>query len=113
MERKHNTRHLLRRFVRELQTEICNTSVTPICQVQARLLRFGAEHRVAASDVGQHRMRSSGGVLQRHYVLLARPSAITIVGAGREETAEHAMLSMKHGQMLVDNCLDTVRAQFA
>ena len=73
----------------------------PLGQMQARLLRFGAEYRVAAAHVGHHRMRAAAGIAQRDLVFLARPAAIAIAGAGGKEPAKDAVFGVEHGQMMV------------
>ena len=101
---------LLRRFVRELQAEARDAGRAPRVQMQAGLLRFGAEDGVAAADIGHHGMRAARGVAQRHAVLFAGAAAIAIAGAGGEEAAEDAMLGVEDGQVLVGDGLDAFAA---
>ena len=75
-----------------------------------RLLRFGAEHGIAAADIGHHGMGASDRVSQRHAVLLARAAAIAIAGAGGEKAAKNTVLGVKDGQMLISDGLDAFRS---
>src|SRR3954453_16648868 len=49
-------------LVREFQAETKDSGGHPLFQMTAGLLRFSAEHRVAAADVGHQRMRAACGV---------------------------------------------------
>src|SRR5262249_9793002 len=75
--------------------------VNPRAEVLTRLLCLGSEHGIPAAHVRQQRMLPSRFIPQLHAVLFAWASAILIAGPCREEPAEHAMLGMKHRQMLV------------
>lgn len=44
----------LRRFVCKLHAPVLNARIELLAKVSARLLRFGAEDGVAATDVGRH-----------------------------------------------------------
>ena len=94
----------------ELQAEVADAGGAPGFQVQAGLLRFGAEDGVAAADVGHHRMRAPGGIAQRDAVLFAGTAAIAIAGAGGEEAAEDAVLGVEDRQVLVGDGLDALAA---
>jgi hypothetical protein len=45
-------------------------------------------------------------VAQLHRVPVARPAAIGVIGARRQEGAEHAMLHVKHGHVLMQGDLE-------
>src|SRR5579863_1821424 len=75
----------------------------PRLEAPARFLRFRTEDSVAASDVGHHRMRAADRVFQFNLMFLARPAAIPIAATARQETAEHTMLGVENGQMLISN----------
>src|SRR5258708_7642527 len=77
------------------------------------LLGLGAEYGVAAANVGHHRVLAAGGIAQFHEVLLARPAAILITGPSGEEAAEHAVLRVEYGQVLIRDGFDTRTAHRA
>src|SRR5665213_3716281 len=93
--------HLIRRLMHKFEPEMTDSRREPFGQMKARLLRFGAKDGVTAAHVGHHRMRPAIGIAQCDLVLLARPSAIAITGAGGKESAEHAVFGVEHGQMMV------------
>src|SRR5262245_32016354 len=95
----------------EFQAEVPDSRIQPLIHVQARLLGLCSEDRITASDVGHDWMWPSILIAQRHRVLFARPSAIPIAGAFRQEPAKDAMLGVKDGQMLVSNGFDLSNAQ--
>src|SRR5690349_3478602 len=99
--------------MRELQPEMSDSRVAPSGQMLTRLLRFGAKHRITAPDIGQDGMRTSCRVPQRDRVLLARPAAIAIAGAGRQKPAKHAVLGVKDRQMLVRDRFNYAAARLA
>ena len=72
-------------------------------------LRQGVEHRVAAAGVGLDRVLRAHAVAQLHVVPVAGPAAVGVVGARGEERAEHAVLHVKHGHVLVDGDLEPLR----
>src|SRR5258706_16203277 len=82
----------------------------PGFEMSASLLRLGAKARVAASDVRHHRMGAAGRILQGDSVLFTRTPAIAVTCAGRQEPAEHTVLGMEDGQVLIRNHLDPAGA---
>ena len=80
----------------------------PGFEMGARLLRFGAENRIAAADVRHHRMRAAALVLELDHVFFAWPAAIAIAGSGGKKAAEHAVLGVKDGQMLIGDRFEFV-----
>ena len=100
-------------FVDELGAEVADAGVEPAIQMRGGLLRLRAEDGVAAADVGHHGMGAAARIAQLHAMLLARAAAIAVAGAGGKEAAEHAVLGVKHGEVLVDDRLDFVRARCA
>ena len=94
----------------EFQAEVANAGLSPRVYRGAGLLRLRAENRIAAAHVGEHRMRPAFGVLKLDAVLLAGTSTIAIAGSFGQEAAEDAVLGVKHGQMLIGDGLDVLRA---
>src|SRR5262249_25848708 len=109
-EGTRNALYLLRCFVHELEPYMVHARGQPRVQVCSRFLRFGAESGVTAADVRHHRMRAPAPISQFDAVLLAGMSAVEVASPFREEAAEHAMLGVEHGQMLVGDHFDAVRA---
>src|SRR5438128_1215973 len=83
--------NLIRRLVDKLKPEMPDPRRQPLGEMQARFLRLGSKHGIAATDVGHHRMRASAGIAQGDLVFLARPAAIAITGSGRKESAKNAV----------------------
>ena len=98
--------HLLARFMHKFQTEMADSGLFPRVQVAAGFLGLRAENSVAATHVGQHGMRPAFGVLELDAMLFARAAAVAIAGTLRQETAEDAVLGVKHRQMLIGDSLD-------
>ena len=108
--RRKTSRDLVGGFVDEFQAEVADAGLSPRVEVGAGFLRFGSEDGVAAAYVGEHRMGAAFGVLEGDAVFFAGAAAIAIAGAVREEAAEDAVLGVEHGQMLVGDGFDILRA---
>ena len=95
--------NLLGRLMDELHAEVPEPYPKPLGEMAAGFLRLGAEDRVPAAYVGHHRMRLAAFIAQRHAMFFARMAAIDVAGAFREEPAEHTMLGVENGQMMIDD----------
>src|SRR5579885_2052375 len=71
-----HARHLASRLLREFQAQAANAGFEPAAQMEARLLGFGAEHRIAATDVGHDGVGAPAAIAQSYLMLFARPAAI-------------------------------------
>ncbi len=109
LERGCDVLNLMRRFVYEFQTKVANTGLAPRIDMRTRLLRFRAEDRIPAADVGYHRMRTALRISQGDPMLFARSAAIAVRGAGGKESTEDAMLCVEDWQMLVGNSFHPFR----
>ena len=69
----------------------------------------GVEQGVPAADVGLERVVHADPVAELDVVEVAGPAAVGLVGPGREEGAEDAMLHVEHRDLLVDHDLQPVR----
>jgi O-acetylhomoserine/O-acetylserine sulfhydrylase-like pyridoxal-dependent enzyme len=95
--------------VHELDARVAQAGGAPARPVPRRALRLGAEDRVAAADVGQHRVQPALVVAQRQAVPLAGVAAVGVVVAVREEAAEHAVLGVEDRQVVVHDDLEPAR----
>jgi hypothetical protein len=111
LEGSDNLTHLLGALVDELQPEVPNLSLELQWHVFRANLRFGPEDCVATPHIRHHRVHLSGFVLQCHTVRFTGVSAVRVVSAGGQKAAEDAVLSVKHGEMLVDDHLQSVCCQ--
>ena len=78
------------------------------------VLRAGLRHAQLNTVLRQPtsaftRMLGAHAVAQLEVVLVARPAAVAVVRAGREERAEHAVLHVKHRHVLVNRDLEPLR----
>jgi hypothetical protein len=96
----------------ELQTEVTYTCTSPVVDMQACFLRFRAEDGIAATYIGHHRMRAAANVADGDTVLFAGAAAVFIACAGREETAEDAVLSVEDREVLPCDRFDPISADF-
>ena len=110
MERGSNVLNFLSRFMHEFQSKMANTRRAPTLHVRAGLLRLRPEDRVPTSDVGEYGMRTSLRIFESHPMLFAGPTAIAVRRAGGKEAAEHAMLGVEDGQMLIRDGFQTLWA---
>lgn len=97
--------NLIRRFMHEFETKVTNTNVAPGLDVRACFLRFGAEHRIPAANVGEHGMRTAMWIAQSHPMVFTWPAAISISSSGGKESAKHAMLCVEDWQVLIGDGL--------
>ena len=72
-------------------------------------LRLRVEDCVPAADIRLDRMLDADAVAQLDVVRVAWTSAVGAVRAGREERCDHAVLHMKHRQVLVNDQLEPCR----
>ena len=113
VKRLEHASDLIRGFVDKFQSQMANAGLPPGFQMRARLLRFRSENRVAATHVSHHWMRAAFGILEFHAVLFARTAAIAIAGSRGQKPAEHAVLGVEDGQVLVGDGFDALPARAA
>ena len=83
IEGRNHFLHLLRGFMGKFQSEMTDAGSAPLVEVRTGFLRLGAKNGVAASHVGNHRVRAARGILQLDTMLLTRAPAIPIAGSCR------------------------------
>ena len=69
----------------------------------------GVEDRVAAADVGLHRVLRPDAVAQFQIVFVTRAAAVGVIRAIGQECAEDAVLHVEHRHVLMDRDLEPLR----
>src|SRR5262245_37769905 len=100
--------HLFGGLVYKFQPEMFDSGVAPSRQMLARLLRFCAKDRVAATHIRHDGMGTAVRITQCDSVLLARVATVFVARSVRQKAAEHAVLGMKNRQVLVCNDFESV-----
>lgn len=93
---------VLRGFVEEFEPESSYPRRQQTSGVVGTGLSSGVEDRVATAGVGLEGVLGANPVSKSDLVLVAGTPAIPIILAGGKEGAEHAMLHVKHGHVLVE-----------
>jgi hypothetical protein len=77
------------------------------------LLSLASEDGVPATNVCDYGVSTASLVTKRHAMVLAGAAAVPVRGAGREKTAEHAVLGVENRKMPIGYGLDTLGADVA
>ena len=106
-------RHRIARLMHELQPEVADAGVAATVPDARRPPAPPRRTRCCGSP----RRPSPDGPGRWNRAVprdaLARTAAIAIAGAGGKEAAEDAVLGVEHGQVLIDDGLDLIRARAA
>mmetsp|Transcript_10835 Transcript_10835/g.30727 ORF Transcript_10835/g.30727 Transcript_10835/m.30727 type:complete len:306 (+) Transcript_10835:53-970(+) len=98
--------HQLWWLVHKLHPELPHPCADQRVDVVDAGLGLGVEDRVAAAHVRQDKMVLPFAVPQVHGVELAGVATVTVAVAGAEEAAEHAVLHVEDGEVLVEDDLE-------
>ena len=77
-ERFRDSAHAGSGFVHEFQAEMADSRREPIREMRAGFLGLGSKNGVAAADVGDHGVGSSGSVAQCHLMFLAGAAGVVL-----------------------------------
>ena len=89
-------------FVEQLDAEMAQAGGDELGEEARAGLSATVEKGVAAADIRLEAMQLADAVAQVDGVFFARATAVLVSRAGAEEDAEHAVLHMKHGHVLVE-----------
>ena len=106
LPRLNHACHLLGGFVRELEAKLVNARATPLLEVLRTGLCLRIEDGVAATHVRHDWMLKAVFVPQGDGMRFTGMTAVGVIGAGRKEAAEDAMLGVKDGQVVVGDHLE-------
>ena len=93
-------------FVQEFKAEIPQAEREEVRHKFRAGLRERVVERVATAGVGLEWMLGTDAVAEADVVFVAGAAAVRVVGAGREERAENAVLHVKHRHVLVNRHLE-------
>lgn len=106
-----NLKHLLGALVHKLKAIVADACFEPAIDMAASLLGLCAKHGIAATNIGHYGVGAAIAVAQCHAMLLAGVTTILKTGAIGEEAAEHTVLGVEHGQVLVCDYLKCLGAK--
>ena len=88
-------------FVEQLDTEMAETRGEELGEEAGAGLGAAVEEGVAAADIRLEPVELADAVAEVDGMFFARAAAVFVGRAGAEEGAEHAVLHMEHGHVLV------------